>query len=122
MRNLQPFVGKTTIAYRKGALNETDPLNRRLSFVHHATVPLFWDGDDPYEGEIQRKFHLLFDDAHLNLLTLNALRLSPDFVDLIIREGYSPNSFYGDEDEQKKDIQIGPQPSLNTVINFKVLL
>jgi hypothetical protein len=30
-----------TLAYRKGALNEVDPLSRRLDIVSHATFPLF---------------------------------------------------------------------------------
>jgi hypothetical protein len=36
MRDLQPFVGTMTLAYRKSALNEADPLGRRLDFVHEA--------------------------------------------------------------------------------------
>jgi hypothetical protein len=43
--DLQPFVGSMTLAYRKEALNEANPLNQRLDFVPHATVPLFWDGE-----------------------------------------------------------------------------
>jgi hypothetical protein len=44
-------------------------------------------------------------DAHLNLLTVNALHLSHEFADLI-REGYSQDSFYGDEGEWTKDSRI----------------
>jgi hypothetical protein len=33
LRDLQPFVGSMTLAYRKGALNEDDPLSRRPDFV-----------------------------------------------------------------------------------------
>jgi hypothetical protein len=46
MRDLQPFVGSMTLAYRKGAPNEADPLSRRPNFVPHATVPLLlgWRG------------------------------------------------------------------------------
>jgi hypothetical protein len=47
----------------------------------------------------------LFEDAQLNLLNVNALQLSHDFVDLI-REGYSQDSFYGDEGEWTKDNRI----------------
>jgi hypothetical protein len=47
LRDLQPFVGSMTLAYRKGALNEVDPLGRRQDFVPHATVPLFWEGEVP---------------------------------------------------------------------------
>jgi hypothetical protein len=42
LRDLQPFVGSMTLAYRKGALNEADPLSRCPTFVPQATVPLFW--------------------------------------------------------------------------------
>jgi hypothetical protein len=33
MRDLQPFVGSMTIAYRKGAIHEANTLSRRLNFV-----------------------------------------------------------------------------------------
>jgi hypothetical protein len=47
MRDLQPFVGSITLAYRKGALDEAHPLSRRPDFVPHPTVQLFWDGEVP---------------------------------------------------------------------------
>jgi hypothetical protein len=47
----------------------------------------------------------LFEDAQLDLLTVNAFHLSPEFGDLI-REGYSQDSFYGDEGEWTKDSRI----------------
>jgi hypothetical protein len=47
----------------------------------------------------------MFEDAQLNLLTANALKLSPKFADLI-REGYSHDSFYGDEGKWTKDSRI----------------
>jgi hypothetical protein len=47
LRDLQPFVGSMTLAYRTGALNEADPLSRRPDFVPHAIVPLSWDGEVP---------------------------------------------------------------------------
>jgi hypothetical protein len=73
LRDLQPFVGSMTLAYRKGALNEVHPLSRRPYFVPHATIPLFWDGEVPSHRELRRKSQLLFQDAQLNLLTVNAL-------------------------------------------------
>jgi hypothetical protein len=94
-----------TLAYRKGALNEAGPLRRRRDFVPQATIPLFWDGEVPLDRELRRKSHLLFEDAQLNLLTVNALQLSPKFVDLI-RKGNSQDSFYGDEGEWTKDSRI----------------
>jgi hypothetical protein len=39
LRDSQPFVGSMTLAYRKGALNETDPLSLRPNFVPQATFP-----------------------------------------------------------------------------------
>jgi hypothetical protein len=45
MRDLQPFVGSMTLAYRKGAMNEADPLSRRPDVVHQATCPKLWDGE-----------------------------------------------------------------------------
>jgi hypothetical protein len=91
LRDLQPLVGSMTLAYRKGALNEADPLSRRPDFVPQATVPLFWNGEVPSDRELRRKSQLLFDDAQLNLLTVSALQLSPEFADLS-REGYSQDS------------------------------
>jgi hypothetical protein len=105
MRDLQPFVGSMTLAYRKGALIEADPLSRRPNFVPQAIVPLFWDGEVPSDRKLRRKSQLLFEDAHLNLLTVNALHLSLEFADLI-REGHSQDSFYGDEGEWTKDSRI----------------
>jgi hypothetical protein len=40
-RDLQPFVGSMTLAYRKRAPNEEDSLSRRLVFVPRATTPIF---------------------------------------------------------------------------------
>jgi hypothetical protein len=53
VRDLQPFVGSMTLAYRKGALNEVD-LSRRPNFVPKATVPLFWYGEIPSYDNLQR--------------------------------------------------------------------
>jgi hypothetical protein len=47
-------------------------------------------------------FSLLIEDAQLNLMTINALQLRHEFADYI-REGYSQDSFYGDEGEWTKD-------------------
>jgi hypothetical protein len=49
-----------TLAYRKGALNETNPLSRRPDFVPQANVPLLWDGEVPSDRELRRKSQLLF--------------------------------------------------------------
>jgi hypothetical protein len=53
--DLQPFAVSVTLAYRKGAMNEVDPLSRRPYFVPQATVPLFWDGEVPSDEELRRK-------------------------------------------------------------------
>jgi hypothetical protein len=63
LRDLQPFVGSMTLACRKGALNEANPLSRRLDFVPQATVLLVWDGEVPSDRELRRKSLLLFEDA-----------------------------------------------------------
>jgi hypothetical protein len=94
-----------TLAYRKEALNEVDPLSRRPDFIPHTTVPLFWDGEVPSHDTIRRKSQPLIEDAQLNVITFNALRLSREFADFI-REGYSQDSFYGDEGEWTKDSRI----------------
>ena len=86
-------------------MNEAHPLSRRPDFVPHATTPLFWDGEVPSDRELRRKSQLLFEDAQLNSLTVDALQLSPEFADLI-REGFSQDSFYGDEGEWTKDSRI----------------
>jgi hypothetical protein len=105
LRDLQPFVGSMTLAYRKGALNEAGPLSWRTDFVPQATIPLFWDGEVSSDRELRRKSELLFEDAHLNFVTINALHQSHEFADLI-REGYSQDSVYGDEGEWTKDSRI----------------
>jgi hypothetical protein len=78
---------------------------RRPYFVPQATITLFWDGEVPLDRELRRKSQLLFEDAQLNLMTVNALQLSHEFADLI-REGYSQDSFYGDEGEWTKDSRL----------------
>jgi hypothetical protein len=88
LRNLQPLVGSMTLAYRKGAGNEAYPLSRRPYFVPHAIVPLFWDVEVPSDEKLRRKTQPLLEDAHVNVININALRLSLEFANLI-REGYS---------------------------------
>jgi hypothetical protein len=63
MRDLQPFAGLMSLAYRNGALNETNPLSRRQDFVPHATVPLFWDGEISSYGALRRKSWPLLENA-----------------------------------------------------------
>jgi hypothetical protein len=109
LRDLQPFAGSMTLAYRKGALNEADPLSRRPHFVPHATCPLFWDGKVPSNRKLRRKSQPLFEDAQLNLMTVNALQLSLEFI-VPIPEGYSQDSFYGDEGEWTKASRIEAIP------------
>jgi hypothetical protein len=48
---------------------------------------------------------MLLEDAPVNLMTAKALQLSPEFVNIIC-EGYSQDSFYGDEGEWTKDSRI----------------
>jgi hypothetical protein len=93
-----------TLAYRKGALNEANPLCRRPNFVPQATVPLFWDGEVPLMQN-QGIPAAIIKDTHLYLLIVNVLQLSLELVDLV-REGYSQDSFYGDEGEWTRDSRI----------------
>jgi hypothetical protein len=60
LRDLQSLVGLMTLACRKRALNEADPLCRRPDCVPYATVPSFRDGEVPSDGELRRKSLLLF--------------------------------------------------------------
>jgi hypothetical protein len=105
LRDLQPFVGSMTLAYRKGVLNEADPLSQLHDFVPHATVPLFWHGEVPSDRELRRESQPMLKDEQVNLLTVSASQLSLEFGDLI-REGYCQDSFYGDEVEWTKDCRI----------------
>jgi hypothetical protein len=50
----------------------------------------------------------LFKDAPLNSMIVNALWLRPKLV-VLICEGYSQDSFYGDEGEWTKDSRIEPK-------------
>jgi hypothetical protein len=104
LRDLPPFVGSMTLAYRKGAIKEVDPLSRRPNFVPQA-VPLFWNDEVSSNEVLRRKSQLLLEDAQSNLVTVNAMRLSHEIADLI-REGYSEDSFYGDEGEWTKANRI----------------
>jgi hypothetical protein len=108
LRDLQPFVGSMTLAYRKGAMNEANPLSRRQKFILHAIVPLFWDGEVPSDEELRRNSQPLLEDAQLKSMNVNALRLSHEFDDLV-REGGFQDSFYGDEGEWTKDRWIKAQ-------------
>jgi hypothetical protein len=94
------------LAYRKGAMNEDVPLSRRPDFVPQAIYPLFWDGEIPSYRESRRKSQLLLlEDARLNSMTVNALQMSHEFVDLI-REGYSHDSLYRDKGVWTKNSRI----------------
>jgi hypothetical protein len=65
LRNLQPFVGSMTLAYRKGALNEAGLLSRRQDFVPK-TIPLLWDGEVRPDSELRRKSQPFLMNAQLN--------------------------------------------------------
>jgi hypothetical protein len=109
MRDLQPFVGTMTLAYRKGAMNEADSLSRRQYFIPQATVHFLGDGEVASNAKLRRKSKPLLDDAQLNSMTGNALRLSPEFVKLI-REGYSQDSrFMGTRVSGRKTPGLKPQ-------------
>jgi hypothetical protein len=105
LRDFQPFVGSMTLAYRKGALNESDSLSRRPCFVPQANAPLFWDGEVPSDSKLRQTSQPQLGDAEFNLRTVHALRLSPNVADLI-RVGHSQDSLYVDEGEWTKDSRI----------------
>jgi hypothetical protein len=64
------------------------------------------DGEVPSEKRnLRQKSHPLLDDAHAKLIVVDAVRLRLEFADLI-REGYSQDSFLGDEGEWTKDERI----------------
>jgi hypothetical protein len=84
------------------------PLRRRRAppdFVPQAQVPLFWDIEVPSNANSRRKSHPLLEVAQLDLHIFNASRLSPEFASLV-GEGYSQDSFYGDEGEWTRDTRI----------------
>jgi hypothetical protein len=110
------FNTSMTLAYHKGAMNKIYPLSRRPDFVPLTTVaPLFWDGEVPSYADLHLdldffmqifwKSQPMLEDAQSNSMIVNALRLRLEFDDLV-REGYSQDLFYGDEDEWAKDSQI----------------
>jgi hypothetical protein len=105
LRDLQPFVGTMTLAYRKGALNEAYTLRQRPNLVPYAKVLLFGDGEVPSHAKSRLKSEPLLKDAQLNLMIINVLRLSLEFVDFV-RKGYSQDSFYGDEGGWTRDTRI----------------
>jgi hypothetical protein len=112
MRDLQPFVSSMTLAYRKGALNEADPLSRRPDFVPLAKVVLGWRASVRRRITTEVQAHVrLLEDAPLNVMVVRALRLSHEFDD-VIREGYSQDSYYGDEGEWTKNSRIEVCPSI----------
>jgi hypothetical protein len=47
VRDLPPFVGAMTMAYRKGSRNEACPLRLHAEFYAQANRLLLWDGDVP---------------------------------------------------------------------------
>jgi hypothetical protein len=112
---------ETTSLMKRQRLNRLSPaerseLNRQLknavdaglirsSYSELGSPILHYDGEVPSDREIRRKSQLLFEDAQLKLLIVNALQLNHEFADLI-REGYSQDSFYGDEGEWTKDSRI----------------
>jgi hypothetical protein len=95
-RHLSSLLGATS--------NNTSQIKSET--IPHATVPLLWDGGVPSHSDLRRKSKPLLEGADLNLMNVSALRLSPQFADLV-RDGYSLDSFYyGDEGEWTKDSRI----------------
>jgi hypothetical protein len=82
------------LAYRKGGMNEADPLSRRPNLIPHATVLLFWDGEVPSHVNVRQKSQPMRKDTQFNFMIVNALLLSVEFVDLV-RKGYSQDRYMG---------------------------
>jgi hypothetical protein len=55
VRNLQPFTGAVTLAYRKGSINQSNSLSRQVDFYTQANFPLFWDIDVPQSGNHRKQ-------------------------------------------------------------------
>lgn len=51
VRDLRPYVGSISLAYRKGKSNEADPMSRRPDFKPSCHGGLYWTGDVLDEAE-----------------------------------------------------------------------
>jgi hypothetical protein len=99
-------MGTMTLAYCEGGMNEVNPLSRRVDFVLKAKYPSFEDVEVPsVKSNLRRKSRLLLDDTQLNLMIVDPLRLSHDFVDLL-HKGYSKDLLHGDDSEWTRNSQI----------------
>jgi hypothetical protein len=76
-----------------------------MDFVSKATILLFLDGEVPSKEKLRRTSQSLLEDAQLNLMSVIALRLSPEF-DNFIREGYCHDSFIGTRGDWTRDSGI----------------
>jgi hypothetical protein len=105
MRDLQPFVGSMTLAHRKIALNEVDPLSRRPDFVPlcHISIIMGWRGSVRYRFTTEVRAAVR--RREVKSTNVNALRLSLEF-DYLVREGYSRDSLYEDEGEWARESRI----------------
>ena len=93
VRDLQPYVGSISLAYRKGKWNEADPLSRRPDFKPISFGGLYWTGDVPDAAGTLLCTHHPYRAAELSTLTANTLSLDNDFLDSI-KTGYVADSFY----------------------------
>jgi hypothetical protein len=58
VRDLHPFTGTMTLAYRKGSKNEVDPLSRRADCYAQPSLPLFWNSDMPHSFDPREQSQL----------------------------------------------------------------
>jgi hypothetical protein len=69
LAGLVVVVGTMTLANRKGAMNEANPLRPRPNLVPHDTIPLFWDGEVQRDANLQPKSKPFFNKRAIIALT-----------------------------------------------------
>ncbi len=98
-----PYANFMRILYRKGILNEVDPVSRRPDFhqidkLYSLDLNLWWDGNLPdiiYNGN---------DPVLLALLTLETLNVDYDFVSQL-KGAYSTCNFFSDGNIERRKRQ-----------------
>jgi hypothetical protein len=94
VEKLMPYANEMRILYRKGILNEADPVSRRPDFhqidLYRPEGSLWWDGNVPdiiYNGS---------DPALLALTTYQELNVDDDFLSQL-KGAYSSCNYFSDE-------------------------
>lgn len=92
VRDLQPYVGSISLAYRKGKWNEADPLSRRPDFRPLSFGGIYWTGDVPDTHECMQSPQ----NAVLSTMHASKLMIDDDILDSI-KVGYGADSFYSSD-------------------------